>query len=180
MRVIAKIINDLGFDDVAVLDVHSTIAVTLIDRCVTVVPELIDDEPRFKSVLIYPDYGAMGRYNPGGYIDVVCCTKNRDPDNGRISLALPDPVKLAGKLAGKNVVIIDDICDGGATFIAIAEQLPSDVGDKVLAVTHGLFSKGLEKLLRAFDRIITTNSVNELIADRLTVVDYMPFFMETK
>jgi ribose-phosphate pyrophosphokinase len=60
------------------------------------------------------------------------------------------------------VLIVDDICDGGATFIRAARALRAiepdvEVG---LCVTHGIFSKGRQHLLdNGIDKIYTTNSL---------------------
>lgn len=60
--------------------------------------------------------------------------------------------------------IVDDLCDGGATFIECARQL-REMGFKkvVLCVAHGLFSKGVDHLFNnGIDKIITTDSVCKL------------------
>lgn len=44
-------------------------------------------------------------------------------------------------------LIVDDICDGGGTFIGLAEELKRKNAGKIyLAVSHGIFSKGIDKL----------------------------------
>jgi ribose-phosphate pyrophosphokinase len=50
-------------------------------------------------------------------------------------------------------VIVDDICDGGRTFLEIAKTIRSKkrnisiFGDKIyLVVTHGIFSAGFDEL----------------------------------
>ncbi len=58
------------------------------------------------------------------------------------------------------VIIADDICDGGRTFIELAKVLKAKGAKKVyLYVTHGIFSKGTKPLLDAgIDTIFTTNA----------------------
>jgi phosphoribosylpyrophosphate synthetase len=67
------------------------------------------------------------------------------------------------------VLIVDDICDGGGTFLGISDALGSrlrslgDVGgDYILGlyVTHGIFSKGFCDLIEKFDHVYTTDSFN--------------------
>ena len=66
---------------------------------------------------------------------------------------------ISDDLSGQCAVITDDICDGGYTFIKIAEQLrQKNVGRIVLFVTHGIFSKGLGVFDGLIDEVITTNS----------------------
>lgn len=118
-----------------------------------------------KVTLLYPDEGAKRRYegligdNSGNNHHNIAlehhfCTKNRDPLTGKIvATSVPDLSPSA------SVLIVDDICDGGATFKAIAEQLPSGCG---LYVSHGIFSKGFGTLFDSeITTIYTTNSFFE-------------------
>lgn len=74
-------------------------------------------------------------------------------------------VEMIGEMySDKNILIVDDLCDGGATFIAEAEYLKKHYPEKILSlfVVHGLFTKGLEQLLEYFDEIICTNSYQDI------------------
>jgi ribose-phosphate pyrophosphokinase len=64
------------------------------------------------------------------------------------------------------VLVVDDLCDGGATFLALADALADVVADAGLYVSHGVFSKGLDALLGRYGRIITTDSILDPSADR--------------
>lgn len=66
-------------------------------------------------------------------------------------------------LTDKTVMILDDICDGGRTFIEAVKHLREAGAKRVeLYVTHGIFSKGVENLLdNGIDHIYTTNSLGE-------------------
>lgn len=109
------------------------------------------------DVVCYPDKGAATRYGSYG-LPVVYCEKIRDQLTGNI-LGL----KVSGDadLTNKRVLIIDDICDGGMTFIKVAEALkPFNPKQVDLAVSHGLFSKGKQCLHDAgITNIFTTNSL---------------------
>lgn len=54
------------------------------------------------------------------------------------------------------VWIVDDLCDGGATFISAAKVLWDrfEIEELNLYVTHGLFSKGKSELNNYFDKVI--------------------------
>jgi ribose-phosphate pyrophosphokinase len=58
--------------------------------------------------------------------------------------------------ADQNIWVVDDLCDGGATFISVAKLLRSQYtfAQLNLYVTHGLFSKGKEELSKYYDNII--------------------------
>jgi ribose-phosphate pyrophosphokinase len=77
----------------------------------------------------------------------------------------------------KNFIIIDDICDGGRTFVEIAKAI-RDVRSKeifkdkiYLVVTHGIFSAGFEELEKWFDGIYTTNSFKDIENDLVNQVN---------
>lgn len=61
----------------------------------------------------------------------------------------------------QSAIILDDICDGGGTFIHAASCIPRP-SRLFLGITHGIFSKGLDPLLAAgFEGIITTDSFSQ-------------------
>lgn len=113
------------------------------------------------DVICFPDKGAAERYKYSFSIDEfqhVFFDKVRDQSTGEIV-----GLKLVGNsdLSGKNILIVDDICDGGMTFIKVAEALKAFNPNQIdLAVSHGLFSKGKQVLHDAgIKDIFTTNSL---------------------
>lgn len=167
LKVIAACINSCGFDRVHLRDIHSDTALQLINRSENWGNEILLDEYRHKNaVLICPDAGAAKKvprilmYKPN-IGDVVYCTKVRNlEDRGRLTLKVLTPEQCVGR----HCVIVDDICDGGATFTAIADQI-KDTLSLTLIVTHGIFSKGLAPLHDRFTQVITTNSYSPLVED---------------
>ena len=158
LKVVSDLINMCGFEKVYLWDVHSDTATMLIKNSVNVLNSvLVKEYYKEKSVLICPDAGAVkkvGRYLELNdcIIDVVYCIKNRDLTNGNISLKVLEPEKCEGR----NCVIIDDLCDGGGTFLGIALQIkPIHLS---LIVTHGVFSKGTKIFESYFNEIICSDS----------------------
>ena len=59
--------------------------------------------------------------------------------------------------------IVDDICDGGRTFIELAKEIKKQTNTPIyLIVTHGIFSAGFDKLSDELDGIFCTNSVKDI------------------
>ncbi len=59
--------------------------------------------------------------------------------------------------------IVDDICDGGATFLSVGNMLRKNQPRMTkldLYVTHGLFSKGTHELDQLFDNVYTAYNFN--------------------
>jgi ribose-phosphate pyrophosphokinase len=172
LEVVANLINSCGFERVLLWDVHSEVATRLIRNSVNVKNRaMVERYQQPKAVLICPDAGAakkVGDYfawNPN-LEEIVYCNKKRELSTGRITLEVTEPEKCLDK----NCVIIDDICDGGGTFLAIAGQIkPKHLS---LIVTHGIFSKGFSALEQYFDEIIVSNSYRTAYSSRIvTTVD---------
>ena len=96
-------------------------------------------------------------------------SKHRDVATGDIT----STEIYCNNLHGKNVVIVDDLIDGGRTYIELAKVLKKKNAGRIdLIVTHGIFSKGLATLTAMVDHIYTTNSFCELESNEfLTVID---------
>lgn len=64
----------------------------------------------------------------------------------------------------EGIIIVDDLCDGGATFIAEGEYIKTNFPNKklILCIEHGLFTQGVHPLLSYFDEIICTNSYQDI------------------
>lgn len=101
------------------------------------------------GIVVIPDAGATKKaYSWLNGREYVQCLKKRDFKTGKLSgFEILDP----GLVHGRHVVIIDDICDAGGTFLGLAELLLSAGAASLrLGVTHGLFTKGLEELKKFF------------------------------
>lgn len=174
LSVFANVINELEFNKVTTFDVHSIVASKLIRRLEVISPKNFHKQVQkdFKPDLwFYPDKGAYTRYRQTNLDNeiVLYGEKFRDPETGVISA-----YKISNTgyfdLKGKRVLIVDDICDGGATFITAAQALKAlGVGEIGLAVSHGIFSKGYVGLVDAgVTSFYTTNSL--IKPDRILAV----------
>ncbi len=159
LKVFCDLVNSLNYTKVWVSDPHSDVTSALLDRCF-VKEQYKSFESAFEDkkdfYLISPDAGALKKIyklaklvNP---LDVIECTKVRNTMNGEIT-----GVKVhASDLEGRDCFIVDDICDGGRTFIEIAKKLKEiNCGKITLMVTHGFFTKGLEVFDGIIDEVIT-------------------------
>ena len=157
LKSFSAIINSLGFHKVYLYDVHSDVSLMAINNSVNISnKKLVEQYDKPNSVLICPDAGAAKKVK--GYFeintnitDVVYCVKSRSK-TGEISLTVLNPENCENR----DCVIIDDLCDGGGTFLAIQSQIkPKSL---TLIVAHGVFSKGVKVFEGKFDSIITSNS----------------------
>lgn len=173
LEVMAKLINDLGCEKVTVVDPHSDVLKGLLHRC-TIVRQadiLAGSVADFRGLtLVAPDAGAKDKTTELAKclgLDAMFCTKTRDSKTGEITgTNIPK-----GIVAGRDCVIVDDICDGGRTFIELAKALKADgVGELSLYITHGIFSKGLGVLREHFKHVYCYHSFNYGASDFLTIL----------
>lgn len=165
IKVISDLINSCGFSSVHVYDVHSDVAPALINNCIVetnhcFVKEVLKDKSNY--LILSPDAGAFKKiFKVAQYIgykhDVVVCGKSRDLNTGNIThieCSIDD-------FQGMDLYIIDDICDGGGTFVLLANELRKrNCGSINLIVSHGIFSKGMR--LENIDHIYTTDSFKDI------------------
>ena len=168
LKAIARIINSLGFDEVVVCDPHSDVTPALIEN-VSVIHQT-DILKRFGAltnwigehdvVLIAPDAGAAKKTLAAAKqfkLPMVTASKVRDTSTGEITATRLDDA--TGLVRGNDCLIVDDICDGGRTFIELAKVLWGQGARSVhLYVTHGIFSNGLGVFDGLIDSIFTTDS----------------------
>ncbi len=146
LKTFSSLLNSLNFHQVWCLDPHSSQS-NQINNLIVQMPltELYKVKTMLKpDVICFPDLGAQKRY--GSYFkDEVYAEKIRDQKTGEIL-----NTKLRGDVSGKNVLIQDDLCDFGNTFIKLTELLLKNGAKEVnLFVTHGLFSGGIKVLKNA-------------------------------
>lgn len=147
----ALLLNSLRFSEVQVVDPHNLrLSQHLINNLSYSRPDVNAWLESLRAKPVYPDAGALKRYD--GNPKSVHCEKVREPLTGAIT-----GLKVIGKVKHINYLIVDDLCDGGRTFIEVAKKL-YELGAKEvhLLVSHGIFSKGLEPLREAgIKRIFT-------------------------
>lgn len=176
LEVVANLINSCGFDKVILFDPHSEASGLLIRHSVSLTNKaMVEQYKEPDAIIICPDAGAakkIGAYfgwNPN-LKEIVYCNKSRDLSTGTIKLE----VLNAEHCTGRNCVIIDDICDGGATFLAIASQVrPKQM---TLVVSHGIFSKGFSELEKRFQQIIVSDSFGTEYNHPIVKTIFQPWF----
>jgi ribose-phosphate pyrophosphokinase len=147
------------FYNIETYDPHSEV-ITMIAEHYTA-PDAFHKTVFNHDVACFPDKGAAHRYgtNFADRAPIVHCEKVRDQLTGNI-LGL-SVMNHGIDIEGKTILIVDDICDAGGTFIAVAQELQKFNPLRIdLAVSHGLFSKGKQRIHDSgITNIYTTNSL---------------------
>lgn len=153
----ANLLNSLQFKSVTIQDPHSSETLRLIERSVDFYPNHMVKTAfttTNSDLVCYPDRGAVTKYESIYNFPFTYGFKERDFDGTITSYRLTQTAVVKDK----NVLIVDDICDGGATFVKLAKLLYDAGATSVsLMVTHGLFTKGLEPLFNAGIKHIYTS-----------------------
>lgn len=165
LKYFCEFINWLEFLSVYVLDAHSDVSTALLNNCVKKDPKKyikkVMDEIGKDIVLYFPDAGGVKRYSEL-FPEIPYCygEKKREWKTGKI---LGVDVRTCGiELAGKSILIIDDICSRGGTFYYGSQELNKfGVQDIYLYVTHceNTILDGELMKSKLIKKIFTTNSI---------------------
>lgn len=181
LLVMARLLFAMSFTKIVTLDVHSSVAMGIVPELVNISPEPLisqainwfcKQQNAHVVNVLYPDDGASKRYKLAPLYgcnvfaieaSFLSCYKKRDAATGAmLGFEVPD----VGEFQDGPILIVDDICDGGATFLGIAQALRAKgVTSRMgLYVTHGIFSKGILALHEYFDAIFTSDSLTHSLA----------------
>lgn len=166
LKTFCRLINSCNFDEVTIFDPHSDVTPALLNNVfvegnsVNEAKMLLDGD----YYLLAPDAGATKRVNSiaKDALDnnlqcrgVIQATKHRDLKTGNITKTEVYNIPKDNY----PIIIVDDICEGGRTFIEIAKILKNQNPDRkiILYVTHGFFSAGLDVFDNYIDEIYTYN-----------------------
>lgn len=171
-EVYAAFINELRVNQVICFDPHSPVMpsmlrnVTVIDstRLIRehVVGKADKEAPQRYQGIIAPDKGAVDRASKVAeacHIPLFRAEKKRDPDTGKLSGFTCEELPSEGKF-----LVVDDICDGGGTFMGLATATGLPMERLGLYVSHGVFSGSAVNLFAYYNNIYTTDSLDTAVA----------------
>jgi ribose-phosphate pyrophosphokinase len=178
LGVFASIINSMSFHTVVTFDVHNPVVFNdLFANALNVNQATCASNMSEKyDYFIAPDAGAAKKIGD-----------HNDVRSGRTKVFVMSKQRIGGKVVyneapsdeipeGSSVCVMDDLCDGGATFLALAESFGKERLSKFekfdLYVTHGLFTnrETFEKLSKIYGKIWVLNLVNKTVEHAVTVL----------
>lgn len=178
LKVFTDLINAQGYSSVEVWDPHSDVATALINKLevkpqsffVTKIAESTD------CVFVAPDAGATKKVQTLARLyetKMIQALKVRNPSTGEITnnkVIWPDDFFVRG-----SVMVVDDICDGGRTFVGLAENLVGAIENLrlYLYVTHGIFSsdEGLRMLSKLYTKVFVANPFRTDLPTNFEVIE---------
>lgn len=176
-RMMCDLINAQQYSKVEIWDAHSPVVPALLDRVVDVPTWWFAKEvvriakapgvvrvSKTSPILIAPDAGAEKKVQALAERENLMmfgARKVRDPETGVLSSVVIDGDSLTSYTTVHPItplLIVDDICDGGRSFIQLAKVLRTQVPNPIwLYVTHGIMSQGFEVFEGLIDRIFVAN-----------------------
>lgn len=174
LGVYATFIRDLELDQIVIFDPHSGMTGDTLhaaaDKLSFVYPHDVLAKYTSYAGIIAPDKGAVRRAQ--GVADslgipLYTAEKTRNFETGKLSgyELLDMPSDRKSKHLTERFLVVDDICDGGGTFVLLADAFRKlrPEGALDLYVSHGVFSgNAFDNLHTGYDMVATTNSYDPL------------------
>lgn len=171
-RYVAQLLEVTGLHRLIALDVHSPAALDNAFRIpvdhLSAIPMFVDHFAReFSSTelaVVSPDVGGVKRVQIfhellerrlGRPVELAFIEKRRAA--GQVSSG-----RIIGEVAGREVVVLDDLCATGGTLVRAATSLRAAGASAVhVAFTHAPLARGIDALMSAsaISQIVTTDSV---------------------
>ena len=172
LKYFCEVINSLHFDNVIVNDIHSNVAPALLNHVIQLKATSTIEQAKEEcgaQVLCYPDEGAMKRYSADLPYRYTFGIKKRDWATGKIERLdfIYDEV-----VRDKDVLLVDDICSYGGTFLHTAKALKEAGANNIyLYVTHcetsvfdgEMINSGLITGIYTTDSIFPADKQNDMI-----------------
>lgn len=184
LKYFCQIINGMNFNAVTVCDAHSDASINQLDRVIQasmkdLVLDICDgklDGKRY-DYLFFPDDGAAKRYAPiYNFRPYLNGKKDRNWGTGVINgLVLENPMNIdPASIGDKRVLIVDDICSRGGTFVhasvALKEFGFQHIGLYVTHLENTVFAGKLLKSDSLVETIYTTDSLKHGEHDKIITV----------
>lgn len=171
-RYVAQLLEAVGVDHVIAMDVHNVAAFENAFRCSV---DLLEAAPLLADrivaggspgplTIVSPDIGGAKRAQrvqdlvvARGGRDVALAIFEKRRESGVVSGEL-----LVGPVAGRHVVIVDDLIGAGTTVLRATRACRAARALSVTAfATHGVFAPGAERLLgdEGPDRLMVTDTI---------------------
>lgn len=164
LEIVANVINSLQAQKVILYEPHSDRSLNLINNSRAIYPTkqitqmvLAQSQTSADPIMytVAPDAGADARYNCN-----IICGKTRNAEGKLIGFQIE---KTITTYPNSNYIVLDDLCDGGGTFLGIADLLKKKFNPNslTLVLTHAIQKEGLEKVAAVYDNVYITDSYKD-------------------
>ena len=167
LSIVADVINSLKATTVYIYEPHSARCLKMINHSfapylTSYITSMLVVQNK-DMLLVAPDKGSINRY--GGRHFAVVCDKARNESTGELQGFRATPKE---DVAGRDLLVMDDLCDGGGTFIGLAPKL-RELNPKSLSllVTHAIQKQGIDKVAAVYDKMYITDTYKDWTKESL-------------
>lgn len=167
LSIVADVVNSFRAETVYVYEPHSSRCLRMIHKCfdthlIWYIKSMLFAENK-ELLLVAPDKGSVNRYADRHF--AVICDKMRNEATGELQGFKATPKE---DVSQRDLLVIDDLCDGGGTFVGLAPKLrelhPKSLS---LAVTHAIQKQGIEKVAAVYDKVYITDTYKDWTKENL-------------
>ena len=164
-KLVANLITTAGAERVLTIDLHAAQIQGFFDIPVDhlyaapVMVNYFQENPIENLIVVAPDTGGAERaraYAKRLDAGLALCDKRREKAN------VAEVMNIVGDVAGKNCLIIDDMCDTGGTICKVAEALHKAGANSVMAAfSHAVLSgQAIENIRGSYlEKVVVTNTI---------------------
>ena len=164
-KLVANLITSAGAHRILTMDLHASQIQGFFDIPVDhlyaapIIVDYFQNNPLENMIVVTPDTGGAERaraYAKRLNTGLALVDKRREKAN------VAEVMNIVGDIAGKNCLIIDDMCDTAGTICKVAEALHNKGANDIYACfTHGVFSGDAIKNIESshLKKIIVTNTI---------------------
>lgn len=168
-RVYADFLNTFHVDRIICFDPHSMVMPSMLHNWVAIPSTRLVRQyvvghadygmqmQKYQGI-IAPDKGAVDRASQVAkacHLPIYYAEKHRNKDTGKLTDFTCEPLPDEGKF-----LVVDDICDGGGTFMGLATVTGLPMERLGLYVSHGVFSGNAHNLMAYYHEVWTTDSLD--------------------
>lgn len=171
LRIISDIINSFNAQTVILIEPHSDKSELLINSGFSQHLSLSLVPITSNTIFCFPDKGAYRRYSyklHSKFKPIICSKVRNEFDGSLLEFSIEDKGDYK---EGMSICVVDDLCDGGGTFIGIGNLLKEKLNPEnlILNVTHAIQKQGLEKVANVYDEVNITNSYKDWQDEKLPI-----------
>lgn len=181
LKIVTDVVNSIGAKRVSIYEPHSNKSVRFAYAEDVQISRKMGFEYKGVSTICFPDKGAQERYNLFNGRNNLVCEKVRDVDTGELKeFKVINPETFNGG----EITVLDDLCDGGGTFVGLAPKLRELNPTKLrLVVTHAVQLNGIKRVAEVYDEVVITNTYedwdNFVLPDNVVVNNVLDYEQET-
>ena len=167
MKVLGKLFKGAGASKIIAVDIHSMIGLKnfrIKSTNVTAIPDLVRYFKKLrlkKPLVVSPDQGGKDRakeFADKFESEYIALEKKRDRKTGKVQIK----TKNANEVAGRDLILVDDMISTGGSIIKATEFLRKQNCNRVfVACTHALLMNDAEKKMKnaGVTSIVSTNTI---------------------